>query len=149
MAVVIIIHSDLWFIQFAAWTGCSHFTSVSEVFILSMTWMFAQLTRACCGSASPLPGLGAETTLRCQMVMMLGTIPDSNPSFPEPVPRLSLSRSPGMPTRTCESLSMPVQTSTKRRSLAVIRIDWLVLCLPIYIMDLSHSMMCFCQVLPH
>lgn len=51
--------------------------------------------------------------------------------------------------QTCESISMPVQTLTKSRSLAVIRIDCLVLCLPIYIMDLSHSMMCFCQVLPH
>lgn len=51
--------------------------------------------------------------------------------------------------QTCESISMPVQTLTKSRGLAVIRIDCLVLCLPIYIMDLSHSMMCFCQVLPH
>jgi len=51
--------------------------------------------------------------------------------------------------QTCESLSMPVQTPAKKRGLAVIRIDCLVLCLPIYIMDLSHSMMCFCQVLPH
>ncbi len=51
--------------------------------------------------------------------------------------------------QTCESLSMPVQTTAKKRGLAVIRIDCLVLCLPIYIMDLSNSMMCFCQVLPH
>lgn len=52
-------------------------------------------------------------------------------------------------SQTCESLSMPVQTAAKKRGLAVIRIDCLVLCLPIYIMDLSHSMMFFCQVLPH
>lgn len=73
---------------------------------------------------------------------------------PDDVAAGPILRTPQLPcpwagSQTCESLSMPVQTSAKKRGLAVIRIDCLVLCLPIYIMDLSHSMMCFCQVLPH
>lgn len=38
---------------------CSCFASIWKVFILSMTWVFAQLARACQGCASTVPGVWA------------------------------------------------------------------------------------------
>lgn len=140
---------DLFSLLFVSNSSC--FVSIWKVFILSMTWVFAQLAPACQGCASTVPGVQAlgfgwgvrgwgGTGGRRQGVF--GVMWQYARSSASPV-------QPSVGLQTCERLSMPVQTPAKKRGLAVIRIDCLVLCLPIYIMDLSHSMMCFYQVLPH
>lgn len=141
---------------------CSCFASIWKVFILSMTWVFAQLARACQGCASTVPGVralgfvcvwgGGWREWRVETGGVGVTWQRAQSCAPPSPASLLLSCSSAWQSagsQTCESLSMPVQTPAKKRGLAVIRIDCLVLCLPIYIMDLSHSMMCFCQVLPH
>lgn len=149
MAIVILIFSSLHQTSMIYSECCVGqlflFCLYLQVFILSMSQVFAQLKCACWGWGGS-DGEVLKHRMGVGMIWHDARLP-SLPSLLLPISEPIGWQS--MAPQTCESISMPVQMLTKSGGLTVIRIDCLVLCLPIYIMDLSHSMMCFCQVLPH